>query len=78
MGRWDGHERLSLPEEVWPELDRALWRAARQRGGPLDDDGLAAGWSPKTARQAIKDYGRWLGHCARTGRLDPLAPPASR
>jgi integrase/recombinase XerD len=46
--------------------------------GPLDDGGLAAGWSAKTVRQAEKGYGLWLGFLARHGRLDPDARPGAR
>lgn len=71
-------QRLSLHEHEWPERDRALWRAARHRAGPLDDDGPAAAWKPKTVRKTVKDYGRWLGYCWHNGQLDPLASPAER
>jgi integrase/recombinase XerD len=71
-------ERLSLDVVDWPARDRAAWAAARQPVGPLDDGGLAAGWSAKTLRQAEKGYGLWLGCLARQGRLDPDAVPGAR
>jgi integrase len=71
-------ERLSLDVADWPERDRAAWVAARQAAAPLDDGGLAAGWSAKTVRQTEKGYGLWLGCLARHGRLDPDAAPGAR
>jgi integrase len=71
-------ERLSLDVAAWPAEDQAAWVAARQPAGPLDDGGLAAGWSAKTVRQAEKGYGLWLGCLARHGRLDPDAAPGAR
>jgi integrase/recombinase XerD len=70
--------RLSLDVADWPARDRTAWAAARQSGDPLDDGGLAAGWSAKTVRQAEKGYGLWLGCLARHGRLDPDAAPGAR
>jgi integrase len=71
-------ERLSLDVADWPARDRAAWHAARQPSGPLDDGGLAAGWSAKTVRQTEKGYGLWLGCLARHGLLDPDAAPGTR
>jgi integrase/recombinase XerD len=71
-------DRLSLDVADWPVRDRAAWAAARQPAGPLDDGGLAAGWSAKTVRQSEKGYGLWLGCLARHGRLDPEAAPGAR
>jgi integrase/recombinase XerD len=70
--------RLSLDVAEWPARDRTAWAAARQPAGPLDDGGLAAGWSAKTIRQSEKGYGLWLGCLARHGRLDPDAAPGAR
>jgi integrase/recombinase XerD len=71
-------ERLSLDVADWPACDRAAWVAARQPAGPLDDGGLAAGWSAKTVRQTEKGYSLWLGCLARHGRLDPDAAAGAR
>jgi len=71
-------ERLSLDVADWPAHDRAAWAAARQPVGPLDDGGLAAGWSAKTVRQTEKGYGLWLGCLDRHGVLDPEAAPGAR
>ena len=71
-------ERLSLDVADWPAGDRAAWVVARQPGGPLDDGGRAARWSPKTIRQAEKGYALWLGCLARHGLLDPDAAPGAR
>jgi integrase len=69
---------MSLDAFDWPARDRAAWAAARQPVGPLDDGGLAARWSAKTARQVEKGYGLWLGCLARHGRLDPDVSPGAR
>jgi hypothetical protein len=71
-------DRLSLDVADWPARDRAAWASARQPAGPLDDGGLAAGWSAKTVRQAEKGYGLWLGCLARHGQLDPDVAPGAR
>jgi integrase/recombinase XerD len=71
-------ERLSLDLADWPLRDRAAWASARQPASPLDDGGLAAGWSTKTVRQTEKGYRLWLGCLARHGRLDPDAAPGAR
>jgi integrase/recombinase XerD len=71
-------DRLSLDVADWPAGDRAAWISARQAAGPLDDGGLAAGWSAKTVRQAEKGYSLWLGCLARHGLLDPDAAPGAR
>ena len=71
-------QRLSLDVAEWPARDRAAWVAARQPVGPLDEGGLAAGWSAKTVRQTEKGYGLWLGCLDRHGVLDPAAGPGAR
>jgi integrase/recombinase XerD len=70
--------RLSLDLADWPARDQAAWAAARQPAGPLDDGGLAAGWSTKTVRQTEKGYGLWLGCLARHGQLNAAAAPGAR
>jgi integrase/recombinase XerD len=71
-------QRLSLDVGDWPARDQAAWAVARQPAGPLDEGGLATGWSAKTVRQAEKGYGLWLGCLARHGRLDRDAAPGAR
>jgi integrase/recombinase XerD len=71
-------DRLSLDVADWPARDRAAWLAARQSAGPLDDGGLAAGWSTKTVRQTEKGYSLWLGCLARHGLLDPDVASGAR
>ena len=71
-------QQLSLDIADWPARDRVAWASARQPAGPLDDGGLAAGWSAKTVRQTEKGYGLWLGCLARHGMLDPEAASGAR
>jgi integrase/recombinase XerD len=71
-------ERLSLDVADWPARDQAAWVAARQAARPLDDGGLAAGWSAKTVSQTEKGYSLWLGCLARHGLLDPHVAPGAR
>ncbi len=71
-------KRLSLDPADWPEVDQQLWAAARRQGNVLDEVGAAAHWRPKTARQAEKGYGLWLGYLARTGHPESDTLPATR
>jgi integrase/recombinase XerD len=74
----DGPVRRCLPVAQWPEADRAAWAAAHRRGGLLDDDGLAASWSPATDTIIAGGYGRFLSYLAETEDLDPTASPRDR
>ncbi len=62
----------------WPEIDRALWRAARASGGPFDICGPASAWAPATLLTVERGYGVWLRWLARTGQLDPALRPIER
>lgn len=71
--------RLSLSLADWPRQDQAAWRAARSRSDQLfAEDGRAAGWRPKTARQVEKGYGLFLGCLERHGCMNRDACPADR
>ena len=70
--------RLALPLAEWPEADRAAWRAARTCAGLFAENGAAARWKPKTAKQVEKGYALWLGFLGRRGLLDPGALPGAR
>lgn len=52
--------------------------AAISRGDPLEPDGQAAAWSPKTRLQVSKDYGRFLFWLRSQGLLDGAATPGER
>jgi integrase len=68
----------SLPIERWPETDRGSWERLFVRGGPLDEDGLRAGWCEQTRTTHAISYGRWLAFLAAIGELDPEEAPAAR
>ena len=71
-------DRRSLPVSAWPEQDRALWQAACEAGGPLDDAGAAVDWAPATRRSRVANYGRWLTFLDQQGLLTPNAAPGDR
>lgn len=52
-------DSLSLPFEEWPEPHKKMWLEVTEYSNRLDD-WPAAGWSPRTRRQARQSYGRWL------------------
>jgi integrase/recombinase XerC len=63
----------------WPELDRDLWRSAREPAGLFDDEaGFAAAWKPATIRGAEKGYGTWLAWLDGTGELHHAQHPCER
>jgi integrase len=66
-------ERRGLKIGEWPAADQALWQAALVPGGPLDDPGPAAHWSPATRKKVAGSYGRYLGWLQRRGRIPPAA-----
>jgi integrase/recombinase XerD len=70
--------RRCLPVREWPQPDRAAWDAAHRRGGLLDDDGLAASWSPHTSDLIARGYGTFLAFLAQANQLDSGALPATR
>jgi len=68
-----------LPVNQWPARDQSLWQAARQPGGPFDDDaGFADRWRPPTVKMCERGYGMLVGWLDRNGQLDPLAHPCDR
>jgi integrase/recombinase XerD len=67
-----------LPEQEWPERDRLAWQRACQRGGLLDDDGLAAEWRACTQATIASGYGRWLTFLKSRDLLDSLVCPGER
>lgn len=67
-----------LPIDCWPASDHRQWQAALATGGPLDNSGAAAHWSPATRLKFRHGYGRWLAFL-RADDPDALAePPATR
>ncbi|MBP2316532.1 tyrosine-type recombinase/integrase [Azospirillum soli] len=70
--------RHARPVAEWPALDRGLWHAACETGGPLDEAGAAAGWAMATRRSREANYGRWLTFLDQRGLLDRNAGPAER
>jgi site-specific recombinase XerD len=74
----DGSVRRCLAVAQWPEPDRIAWMAAHRRGGLLDDDGLAASWTPATSGLIAAGYGRFLSYLAEIDGLDVKASPRDR
>ena len=72
-------DRLCVPVEDWPTLDRDLWqRSLVKPTGPFDEDGARAHLRPATNRAVAKGYGRWLQALSRWGELDAIEPPSQR
>ncbi len=78
MPRRPDRPRRSLDFDHWPEADRSAWQRALAKGDPLEADGLAAHWRPKTAGQVMKGYSLWLGWLSNSGILDRALPPEER
>jgi hypothetical protein len=78
MARRNNPETRSLPQTEWPAEDRAAYAAAVRTGNILTDAGPATRLAPATLKGLINAYGRWLGFLMRSGRFDPLDPPAER
>ena len=69
---------LILPFDDWPEVDRAMWAALRQNGGPFDDRGALAGLRETSMETLQNRYGRWLEWLRRTEPAALGALPAAR
>jgi integrase/recombinase XerD len=70
--------RLSLIVGDWPELDRALWVAAKAPAGFLEAEKPASRWSPARQRIGEQAYGQWLALLDRNGELDPASTLGDR
>lgn len=57
--------RLSLDFSDWPDLHRAAYDAARQRGALFRPGGKAARWAPATDRGVRQRWGAWLHYLTR-------------
>ena len=68
----------SMKLAQWPEIDRSLWANSQATGGPFDEAGRAAQWSPETLRMVESGYGVWLHWLEKTGQLDPVLRPVER
>ena|SRR5215471_1530109 len=71
-------DRRCKPLEEWPEEDRAWWQAALVPGDLLQQGGSRAGYSERTNRGLVSNYGRWLTWLDRRGQLDRTDSPADR
>ena len=79
MPRHTDPRRRCLPIAEWPERDRLAWMEAMSRSaGTFSGRGYAATLGPKSLEKISDGYGRWLGHLAFLGELDPLACPGAR
>lgn len=70
--------RATLPFAQWPAGDRLAWEQAIATGDPLEDEGPAAHWAPRTKQTNLQHYGRWLGWLLWRDILDPNATPTAR
>jgi len=64
--------------QSWPEPDQAAWARASFVGGPLDEPGDAAGFSPETTRSLLALYGAYLAWLDREGELERDQGPETR
>lgn len=71
-------ERIILPIEKWPAIDRKLWQVAREPRAFLEEPGGAAHWSDLTAKTRLKAYGVWLKFLNNEGWLNPETTPSER
>ena len=62
----------------WPAAERAAWARATDARDFFDDQAVAAGWRPKTRKQARSAYSRWLAYLARTWPDELTKPIAAR
>ena len=60
-----------LPVHAWPEIDRQLWKAAK-------DDAYVATLNPAALSAIAEGYGRWLAVLTELDRLDGAQRPADR
>jgi integrase len=70
--------RRCMPLAQWPSADAAAWSASLVAGDPFAPGGVASRWSPKTQRQVVVSYGRWLRWLEDQGMLDQDVEPADR
>jgi site-specific recombinase XerD len=64
----------SLPEGLWPAVDRTAWQEARRPSVRLQRGGAASHLRPVVQRDLRKRYGLFLDFLSRSGRLDMNAP----
>jgi len=70
--------RRCLTPQDWPTEDQRRWSNACQKGGVLDDGGMAAHWAPATCVGVAKAYGRFINFLESTAQLHSACPPAER
>ena len=71
-------EKLSLPPNLWPKVDREAWHGAATSPGFLGGSRPALTWSPKRRRIVEQSYGQWLAFLARRQALDVDVLPGDR
>ena len=69
---------LSMPVDLWPDVDRRLWRLACEPAEFLAVRNPARGWSAARRDIVAEAYGQWLGFLAANGELDPESKPGDR
>jgi len=71
-------DRVCLPVNEWPVIDRQLWVEGLREHGLFDGSSVAAHWSALSRKKIAQGYGRWLQWLQATGQCDAEAPPGQR
>lgn len=71
-------DRIGVPFEDWPELDRRLFMAGCEEADPFDDPRYGSHLAAATIRGTKDSYSIWLGLLREEGWLDPAAHPVDR
>ena len=67
---------LCMPIAKWPPIDAVAWATSLKPGDLLDPGGLASRWAPRSRRQVVVAYGRWLQWLEDHGAIDRAVGPA--
>lgn len=71
-------ERVSLPFDAWPQVDRDMWLALVQDGGPLDGRGPMAHLRAGSRFALVDHYGKWLSWLTQAHPCLLSQPPETR
>lgn len=73
-----GEWTVSLPLDLWPEIDRQLFEAAFRQGDLLDAAGAGCHLREESRNKIRHGYGVWLAFLRRQGLLNSEVEPAAR